>query len=149
MARVSTITIGVQMYQALEAFIGKTITGTFYPPQAAGSDGGDVAVRGADATTEDAVLTVSGATAGQIQTGKARLNIYEQDIDCGLPNKVADTARLQAIAEKAEDLLTQLNGADTDYLFDLAQAPTAIAVPGKAEHFVNFTFSFKRITLNE
>lgn len=132
MARVSTITIGVQMYQALEAFIGKTITGTFYPPQTAGSDGGDVAVRGADATTEDAVLTVSGATAsGQIQTGKARLNIYEQDIDCGLPNKVADTARLQAIAEKAEDLLTQLNGADTDYLFDLAQAPTAIAVPAK------------------
>lgn len=73
MARVSTITIGVQMYQALEAFIGKTITGTFYPPQTAGSDGGDVAVRGADATTEDAVLTVSGATAGRYRREKQGL----------------------------------------------------------------------------
>jgi hypothetical protein len=149
MARVSTITIGLAMYQALEAYINKTIKGTFYPPQTVNTDGGDVAVRGADATTEDAVLTVSSATAGEVQTGKARLNIYEQDIDCGLPNKVADTARLQEIAEKAEELLSQLNGAETDYLFDLAQAPTAISVPGKAEHFVNFTFSFKRITFNE
>lgn len=148
MARKSTIDIGLMMFQALEPIMGKTITGTFYPPQTAGNDGGDVAVRDADANTEDAVLTVSYADAGQLQEGRARLNIYEQDIDCGMPKKMADTARLKAIADMADDLLTQLNGVESDYSFDLAQAPTAIAVPGKAEHFVNFTFDFRICTLN-
>lgn len=137
------------MYQALEAEIAKTIKGTFYPPQTSNGDEGDGAVRGADAETEDAVLTVSTADAAQIQAGKARLNIYVRDIDIGQPNKVADTARLIEIAEKAETFVQELNGADTDYLFDLAQAPNAIAVPGKSEHFVNFVFSFRLVTFND
>jgi hypothetical protein len=148
MARKSTITIGLVMYRALEDFINRTINGTFYPPQTVNSEGGDVAVRGADADTEDAVLTVARATAGQVQDGTARLNIYVADIDCGLPNKVANTGRLQEIADKGEEMLIHLNVTDTDYIFDFAQAPTAGAVPGKAEHYVNFTFNFKRITFN-
>ena len=148
MAGKSTISIGLMMYRALEDFINQTINGTFYPPQTVNSEGGDVAVRGADATTEDAVLTVASATAGQVQNGTARLNIYVADIDWGQPNKIANTARLQEIAEAGWHMLELLNSDDTDYLFDFAQAPNAGAVPGKAEHYVNFTIKFKRVAFN-
>lgn len=56
----------MDMYAALEELMGSTIRGTFYPSE----------LRPIEANTEDAVLTCSNATAGQIQEGRARLNIY-------------------------------------------------------------------------
>lgn len=141
MARKSTIRIEMEMYNALETFMGKTIKGTFYP--------GSTIQRPDTATSEDAVLTVSSADAEQIEQGIARLNIYVPDIDCGMPTKVGNTGRLDELAAADEEVVDTLNGADTDYLFALKQATQVLSVPGKSEHFVNITMRFNLVTFND
>lgn len=139
MARKSTIRIELEMYSALEALMEQTIKGTFY------SSG----LRPDNAETEDAVLTVSNADAGQIEQGRARLNIFVPDINCGQPTKVADKARLDELAAIQDKVIETLNEADTDYLFDLFQATQIVAVPDKDEHFVNINISFRLVTFND
>lgn len=141
MARKSTIRIEMEMYNALETLMGKTIKGTFYP--------GSTIQRPDTATSEDAVLTVSSADAEQIEKGIARLNIYVPDIDCGMPTKVGNTGRLDELAAADEEVVDTLNGADTDYLFALKQATQVLSVPGKSEHFVNITMRFNLVTFND
>lgn len=131
----------MEMYNALEALMGKTINGTFYP--------GSTIQRPDTATSEDAVLTVSSADAEQIEKGIARLNIYVPDIDCGMPTKVGITGRLDELAAADEEVVDTLNRADTDYLFALKQATEVKPVPGKSEHFVNITLRFKLVTFND
>jgi hypothetical protein len=133
MAKKGTTKIELEMYAALEKLMGSTIQGTFYP-----SD-----LRPLDASTEDAVLTVSNATATQIQEGRARLNIYVPDIDNGGATLVPDKARLMELEELTDKVVETLNEADTTYIFDLFQATATIAVPGKNEHFLNIGIHFK------
>ena len=130
----------MEMYNALEALMGKTIKGQFYP--------GSTIKRPDTATSEDAVLTVSSADAEQIEQGIARLNIYVPDIDCGMPTKVGNTGRLDELAAADEEVVDTLNGADTDYLFALKQATQVLSVPDKSEHFVNITLRFYLVTFN-
>jgi len=80
MANKGLTTIELEMYAALEGLMERTIKGTFYSSE----------TRPLDANTEDAVLTVSNATAGQFQEGRARLNIYVPDIDIGGTSLVPD-----------------------------------------------------------
>lgn len=127
----------MEMYAALEELMGKTIKGTFYPSE----------VRPLEANTEDAVLTVSNATAGQIQEGRARLNIYVPDIDNGGESLVPDKARLMELGKIADEVVEKLNEADTAYYFDLFQATATIGVPGKSEHFVNIGIHFRLANL--
>ena len=141
MARKSTIRIEMEMYNALETLMGKTIKGTFYP--------GSTIQRPDTATSEDAVLTVSSADAEQIAEGSARVNIYVPDIDCGMPTKVGNTGRRDELAAADEEVVDTLNGADTDYLFALKQATQVLSVPGKTEHFVNITMRFNLVTFND
>lgn len=126
----------MEMYAALEELMEGMIEGTFY------SSG----LRPLDANTEDAVLTVSNATPSQIQEGRARLNIYVPDINNGGANLVPDKGRLMELEGKDEEVLQKLNEACTAYIFDLFQATTSIAVPGKNEHFVNIGIQFKYAT---
>jgi hypothetical protein len=141
MASKSTIRIETEMYNALEALLDKMIQGNFYP--------GSTVQRPDTATTEDAVLTVSSAETGQIEEGIARLNIYVPDIDCGMPTKVGNTGRLDELAAADEEVVDTLNGADTDYLFELKQATQVLSVPDKSEHFVNITLRFRLVTFND
>lgn len=129
-------TIEMEMYAALEELMGQTIKGTFYPSE----------VRPLEANTEDAVLTVSNATADQIQEGRARLNIYVPDIDIGSESLVPDKARLMELEAVTEKVIETLNEADTAYCFDLFQATATIAVPGKNEHFLNIGIHFRLTT---
>lgn len=126
------------MYAALEELMGQTIKGTFYPSE----------VRPLEATTEDAVLTVSNATADQIQEGRARLNIYVPDIDIGGASLVPDKARLMELEAITEKVVEKLNEADTAYYFDLFQATATIAVPERNEHFVNIGIHFRLATFS-
>lgn len=137
MATKGQATIEMEMYAALEELMGKTIKGTFYPSE----------VRPLEANTEDAVLTVSNATAGQIQEGRARLNIYVPDIDNGGESLVPDKARLMELGKIADEVVEKLNEADTAYYFDLFQATATIGVPGKSEHFVNIGIHFRLANL--
>lgn len=120
----------------MERLISSHIGGGFYPSDC----------RPAGTKAEDAVLTVSFASADQIQAGRAKLNIYVPDIDCGLGRAVPDKARIQELAQLDEAIIDTLNAADTDYLFDLSQATHAIADPEIEQHFVNINIEFRLIT---
>ncbi len=138
MARKGLTQIELEMYSALEELMGNTIKGTFYPSE----------VRPLEATTEDAVLTVSSATADQIQEGRARLNIYVPDINIGGESLVPDKARLMELEGITELVVEKLNEANTAYTFDLFQATATVAVPGKSEHFVNIGIHFRLATFS-
>ena len=126
----------MDMYAALEELMGSTIRGTFYPSE----------LRPIEAKTEDAVLTCSNATAGQIQEGRARLNIYVPDINNGGASLVPDKARLMELEAIDEQVLQTLNDSCTAYIFDNSQATATIAVPERNEHFVNIGIHFKLAT---
>lgn len=138
MARKGLTQIELEMYAALEELMGNTIKGTFYPSE----------VRPLEATTEDAVLTVSNATADQIQEGRARLNIYVPDINNGGESLVPNKGRLAELEAITDTVVEKLNEANTAYTFDLFQATATIAVPGKSEHFVNIGIHFKLATFS-
>ncbi len=138
MARKGLTQIELEMYAALEELMGNTIKGTFYPSE----------VRPLEATTEDAVLTVSNATADQIQEGEARLNIYVPDSNNGGESLVPDKERLAELEAIADTVVKKLNEADTAYTFNLFQAAATVAVPGKSEHFVNIVIHFRLATFS-
>lgn len=138
MARKATSRIEQEMYDALEHFFEGKISGKFYPS----------GCRPADSEAEDAVLTVSNATAEQIQDGIARINIYVPDLDNGSGRPVPDKDRLTALSDLDEQIIDVLNATDTDYEFDLAKATEAINVEAIKQHFVNITIEFKYITFN-
>ena len=97
---------------------------------------------------EDVVITVSSASAEQIQEGRARVNIYVPDIDNNSGRLVPDKERLEELAALDEEVLAILNDADTDFDFELFQATAAIADPNIKQHFVNINLEFKYITFN-
>lgn len=138
MARKATSRIEQEMYDALEHFFEGKISGEFYPSDC----------RTADSEVEDAVLTVSNATAEQIQDGIARINIYVPDLDNGSGRPVPDKDRLIAISELDEQIIDVLNKADTDYEFDLSKGTETINAEAIKQHFVNITIEFKYITFN-
>lgn len=126
------------MYDALEHFFEGKISGKFYPSDC----------RLADSEVEDAVLTVSNATAEQIQDGIARINIYVPDLDNGSGRPVPDKDRLIALSELDEQIIDVLNEADTDYEFDLAKGTETINAEAIKQHFVNITIEFNHVTFN-
>lgn len=134
--RKGTLTIEQEMYPVLEVFLDGKIAGSLYPRDC----------RPVDSELEDAVITVSNATAEQIQEGRARLNIYVPDIDNGSGNPAPDIERLEELSLLDEDIVSALNEADLEYEFDLFQATDTIAVPDVNQHFVNINLEFKRIT---
>lgn len=136
MARVSTIRIEQHIYDALAPFFVGKLSGTLYQSDC----------RPLDSKLEDAVITVSNASADQVQEGRARLNIFIPDIDNNSGRLVPNKTRLDEIASLDEEIVSLLNEANTDYSFDLFQATATIAEPNTNEHFVNINLSFKRIT---
>lgn len=126
------------MYDALEHFFDGKISGYFYPSDC----------RPLDSNVEDAVLTVSNATADQIQEGRARINIFVPDIDAGLGRPVPKKERLDELSTLDEAIVETLNNADTDYSFDLFKATETINAEDIKQHFVNINIGFKYITFN-
>lgn len=138
MARKATSRIEQEMFDALETFFVGKISGSFYPSDC----------RPADSKVEDAVLTVSQATAEQIQEGRARINIFVPDIDNGTGRPVPNKERLGVLSALDEIIIDTLNNSDTDYCFDLSQATGTINADDIKQHFVNIEIEFKLITFN-
>ncbi len=136
MATKSTAHIEQEMYEALERLITAHIRGGFYPSDC----------RPANSKSEDAVLTATYATATQVQRGRAKLNIYVPDIDCGVGRAVPDKARIQELSQLDDTIIDTLNDADTDYLFYLSQATHTMAEPDIEQHFININIGFRLIT---
>lgn len=138
MARKATSRIEQEMFDALETFFVGKISGNFYPSDC----------RPADSKVEDAVLTVSKATADQIQEGRARINVFVPDIDNGTGRPVPDKERLDELSSLDELIIDTLNNSDTDYCFDLSQATETVNAVDIKQHFVNIEIEFKLVTFN-
>lgn len=139
MAVKGTTEIELEMFAALEGLMEQTIRGDFYTS----------GTRPVTATTEDAVLTVSNAGAAQIEEGRARINIFVPGIDNGGETLVPDKGRLKQLEAAGAQVVRTLNDADTDYLFELLNAPASIQVPGTEVWYVNIVMKFKFLTFNE
>lgn len=126
------------MYGALESCFEGKISGTLYKE----------GCRPLDSELEDAVIAVGKTSAGQIQQGRAIINIYVPDIDNNSKRLVPDKNRLSELANMKDNLLGVLNSADTDYLFRLANTPEAVAATDIKQHFVNINLDFECITFN-
>lgn len=138
MARKATSRIEQEMFDALETFFVGKISGNFYPSDC----------RPADSKVEDAVLTVSKATADQIQKGRARINVFVPDIDNGTGRPVPNKERLDELSSLDELIIDTLNNSDTDYCFDLSQATETVNAVDIKQHFVNIEIEFKLVTFN-
>lgn len=138
MARKATSRIEQEMFDALEHFFDRKISGAFYPSDC----------RPADSEAEDAVLTVSKATADQIQNGRARINVFVPDIDNGTGRPVPNKERLDELSSLDELIIDTLNNSDTDYCFDLSQATETVNAVDIKQHFVNIEIEFKLVTFN-
>lgn len=97
-----------------------------------------------DANTEDAVISVSDASAEQIQLGHIQINVYVPDI-----GDKPDKGRLTEISNEHESLCELMNELTTDeYTFYPGKAAKAYEEPDIKQHFVNFDIEFERITFN-
>lgn len=115
-----------------------TITGDLYPEDC----------RPLDSKFEDAVIAVADGYPGQVQSGRARLNIYVPDIDAGLGRKVKDKGRLEELSKLDTVIVDMLNAADTDYRWGMFATTATIAAPDIEQHFVNINLEFDFVTFN-
>lgn len=139
MAIKGTPQIEQDIYDTLEAFFSGRIGGSLYLEDC----------RPLDSKLEDAVIAVSTAGAGQIQEGKAKINIYVPDIDNGSGHPVPYKDRIQEVSEFAEPIIEALNDFDTDYEFKLDRAAKVYVNHENKQHFVNISIQFNRITFNQ
>lgn len=125
------------VYDLLVDYLKTIITGNVYKS----------GCRPVDAVTEDAVISVSNASADQIQVGHVYVNIYVPDVDNGngyVPDKVRIT-ELSAVHEDLCDYMTSVS--NDEYLFTPGRAAQSIEEPDIRQHFVSMDIRFERITL--
>lgn len=123
------------MYGAVQPFLEDKISGTTYYPR----------TRPQDSMKEDAVLYYNGSDMAQVQRGRARIAIFIADIDNNTGRKVPNDPRLDEIESLAESLLSLLNEADTDFLWELDSSPFRIPEQPTHETALNFNFKFRII----
>lgn len=141
----------IKTNEDIEQFIYDALAPLLSQAGGAGAISGDLYpedCRPLDSQAEDAIIAVSDGLPGQVQSGRARLNIYVPDIDCGFGRKVKDKARCEAIARLDTEMLRLLNAADSDYRWDLFATTATIAAADIEQHFVNVNLEFECITFN-
>jgi hypothetical protein len=137
MGKKNALKIEDDIYNVLVDVFPGIISGTLYKE----------GTRPTDAQTEDAVIIVSGGDVEQIQTGRAHINIYVQDIDNGSGNLVGDKDRLTELSDCDETIVEALNNAlFEEYSFRLNKMTDTFAEKDINQHFVNVNLEFERIT---
>lgn len=137
MGKKNALKIEDDIYNVLMDVFSGIISGTLYKE----------GTRPLDATTEDAVIIVSGGDAEQIQTGRAHINIYVLDVDNGSGNLVEDKTRLTELSGHDEAIVEALNEALLEeYSFRLNKMTDTFAEPDIKQHFVNVNLEFERTT---
>lgn len=137
MGKKNALKIEDDIYNVLVDVFPGIISGTLYKE----------GTRPTDAKTEDAVIIVSGGDVEQIQTGRAHINIYVQDIDNGSGNLVEDKDRLTELSDCDETIVEALNNAlFEEYSFRLNKMTDTFSEKDINQHFVNVNLEFERIT---
>lgn len=125
------------IFNVLENFFSGVINGSVYMK----------GCRPLDAKAEDAVIVVTGGSADQIQTGRARVNIYVSDIDNNTGSLMPDKTRLQELEPFDSVVVVALNTAlCEEYEFSLFKMTETIKAEGINQHFININLEFERIT---
>lgn len=97
-----------------------------------------------DSRKEDAVVTFTTGTAGQIQEGVVTVNIYVPDIDpCCNGVLVEDGERLEEVERLAQEWVDDIAANVAEYDFELRQAIYAQAEEETAQHFVVVKLGYK------
>lgn len=137
MAKKSALRIEKDIYEVLVNALSGIIGGTVFKE----------GCRPLDASTEDAVIIVSGGDVEQIQTGRAHINIYVPDIDNGNGNLVEDKERLTELSDHDTTIIEALNEyLFEEYSFRLYSMTETFSEPDIHQHFVNVNLEFERIT---
>lgn len=132
-----TSQIEQEIFNVLESFFSGVIGGTVYMQ----------GCRPLDAETEDVVIAVTSGTADQIQTGRARVNIYVADIDNNSGTLVPDKERIQELEKFDSAVVVALNTVlFEEYEFYLFEMTDTVKAEGINQHFVNIKLEFERIT---
>lgn len=132
-----TSQIEQDIFNVLESFFSGVIGGTVYMQ----------GCRSLDAKTEDVVIAVTSGTADQIQTGRARVNIYVPDIDNNSGTLVPDKERIQELEKFDSAVVVALNTVlFEEYEFYLFEMTDTVKAEGINQHFVNIKLEFERIT---
>lgn len=135
---VNELQIELDMFAALEELMGTLIEGTFYTSE----------TRPLDARTDDAVVSVSSVDAQELQEGRARVNLFVQDMDNGGNAKVPNKERLLELAGRDQEIIDALNAGVKKFRFQRYAATKTRGVPSKDEHYVNIALKFKRVLFN-
>lgn len=130
-------TIEKEMYNALSEFFRGVINGHLYTS----------GQRAFNSTSEDAVITVTKVTSGQMQEGNALINVYVQDIDYGGGKYVPNDPRLRELDALGDSVIEILNTANMDFSFELVSIDD-IAVPDIRQWRKQLLLSFQRINFN-
>lgn len=137
MGKKNALKIEDDIYKVLADVFPGIIGGTLYKE----------GTRPLDASTEDAVIIVSGGDTEQVQTVRAHINIYVPDVDNGSGNLVEDKTRLAELSDYDETIVETLNNAlFEEYSFRLNKITDTFAEPDINQHFVNVNLEFERIT---
>ena len=132
-----TSQIEQDIFNVLESFFSGVIGGTVYMQ----------GCRSLDAKTEDVVIAVTSGTADQIQTGRARVNIYVPDMDNNSGTLVPDKERIQELEKFDSAVVVALNTVlFEEYEFYLFEMTDTVKAEGINQHFVNIKLEFERIT---
>lgn len=137
MGKKNALKIEDDIYKVLVDVFPGIIGGTLYKE----------GTRPLDASTEDAVIIVSGGDTEQVQTVRAHINIYVPDVDNGSGNLVEDKTRLAELSDYDETIVETLNNVlFEEYSFRLNKITDTFAEPDINQHFVNVNLEFERIT---
>ena len=132
----SAIEVEQHIYNIIKGYVESNISGKLYHQNC----------RPLNSTLEDAVIGISTIDAEQVQTGRARINIYCKDIDCGKGRKMPDLERLHSLSSLGNHIVELLNDADTDFSWVMFQAPMIEAELSIKQHFVSIGLEFSIIT---
>ena len=132
----SAIEVEQHIYNIIRDYVEGNISGKLY----------HMNCRPLNSSLEDAVIGISTLDAEQVQTGRARINIYCADIDNGKGRKMPNLERLGKLSLLANNIVELLNDANTDYDWHLFQAPQIEAEMSVKQHFVSIGLEFRLIT---
>lgn len=132
----NSIDIQQHIYKTIRDYVESKITGKVYLQ----------GCRPLNSTLEDAVIGVSTISGGQVQDGRARINIYCADINAGGKRLVPNLSRLHELSAMTNTIVEMLEDADAEYEWNVFQAPQIEAELDIKQHFVSIGLEFRIMT---
>lgn len=130
----TTSDIEQDIYNVAKDYLGGIIDGRVYK----------YGIRPKDSKQEDAVISVSFATAGQWQYASCYVNIFVPDIASGNGETLPDKSRIATLSALGDGLADAVCGL-TDYVATLGSATDTLEAESGGQHIVSIHIS---LTIN-